>query len=75
MSLIHICQLCEANASDYLTELQRHAKEVAANPGRWMPWNCRETLARAVPVLPFVGTLTVKMVIDAAEASSPDLVR
>ena len=29
MSLIHTCQLCGANSFDYLTELQRHAQEVA----------------------------------------------
>jgi hypothetical protein len=27
--------------------LQRHAQELAANPPEWMPWNYRETLARA----------------------------
>ncbi len=47
MSLIYTCQLCGANPFDYLTELQRHAPEVAANPASWMPWNYRETLAVA----------------------------
>jgi hypothetical protein len=47
MSLIYTCQLCGANPFDYLTELQRHAQEVAANPASWMPWNYRETLAVA----------------------------
>jgi transposase len=46
MSLIHTCQLCEANSFDYLVELQRHARELAACPAEWMPWNYRETLAR-----------------------------
>jgi hypothetical protein len=46
MSLIHTCQLCGANSFDYLTELQRHAQELAANPAEWMPWNYRETMAR-----------------------------
>ena len=32
MSLIHTCQLCGANSFDYLTELQRHARELAASP-------------------------------------------
>ena len=41
MSLIHTCELCVANAFDYLTELQRHAAELAANPSQWMPWNYR----------------------------------
>ena len=32
MSLIHTCELCGANPFDYLTELDRHADEAAANP-------------------------------------------
>ena len=32
MSLIHTCQLCGANAFDYLTELERHAGELSAGP-------------------------------------------
>ena len=47
MSLIHTCQLCGANSFDYLTGLQRHAWELAAEPAKWMPWNYRETLPRA----------------------------
>ena len=47
MSLIHTSQLCGANSFDYLVELQRHARELAANPSEWMPWNYRETLQRA----------------------------
>ena len=47
MSLIHTCQLCGANSFDYLTELQRHARELATDPAAWMPWNYRETLARS----------------------------
>ena len=46
MTLIHTCQLCNANSFDYLIELQRHAEEVAAQPGNWMPWNYRDTLAQ-----------------------------
>jgi len=30
MTLIHTCQLCGANSFEYLTELQRHACELAA---------------------------------------------
>jgi transposase len=48
MSLIHTCQLCDANSFDYLTELQRHAQEVETKPAEWMPWNYRETLERIV---------------------------
>ena len=49
MSMIHTCQLCGANSFDYLTELQRHAWELAANPAQWMPWNYRERLAQVPP--------------------------
>jgi len=52
MSLIHTCRLCGANPFDYLTELERHAKEVAAKPGEWMPWNYRQTLAAATAEAP-----------------------
>jgi transposase len=44
MSLIHSCELAGANPFDYLTELQRHAAEVAAAPAQWMPWNYRGNL-------------------------------
>lgn len=47
MTLIHTCELCGANPFDYLTELQRHAAELAQAPSEWMPWNYRDTLARA----------------------------
>jgi rubredoxin len=47
MSLIHSCELGGANSFHYLTELQRHAPQVAANPSQWMPWNYRETLERS----------------------------
>jgi len=45
MSLIHTCELNGANPFDYLTELQRHAEELAAHPAEWMPWSYRDTLA------------------------------
>jgi transposase len=48
MSLIHTCELNGVNSFDYLTELQRHAKELAANPSQWMPWNYADTLARGI---------------------------
>jgi transposase len=47
MSLIHTCELNAANPFNYLTELQRHAKEVAEAPAQWMPWNYRANLAAA----------------------------
>lgn len=34
VSLIHTCKLCGANRFDYLTELQRHAEEVALAPSQ-----------------------------------------
>jgi transposase len=37
--------LNEVNPFDYVTELQRHCDELAANPERWMPWNYRQALA------------------------------
>jgi transposase len=46
MSLIHACELCGANPFDYLTQLQKHACELASNPVQWMPWNYRQTLLR-----------------------------
>jgi len=46
MSLIHSAELCRANTFDYLVALQRHHEVVAENPGRWMPWNFRDALAR-----------------------------
>jgi hypothetical protein len=44
MSLIYTCQLNEVNPFVYLTELQRHAEQVAANPELGMPWNYRDAL-------------------------------
>jgi len=41
MSLIHTCQLNDVNPFEYLTELQRHAEELADQPENWMPWNYR----------------------------------
>jgi transposase len=45
LSLIHTCELNGGNPFEYLTMLQRHASEVAAAPGEWMPWNYRDRLA------------------------------
>lgn len=41
MSLVHTAELVNANPFDYLTELQKHVKEVKSNPSQWMPWNYR----------------------------------
>jgi len=45
MSLIHTCQLNDVNPFEYLTELQRHAEELADQPENWMPWNYRNELS------------------------------
>jgi len=47
MSLIYTCELCAVSAFDYLTELQRHANQVAAAPALWLPWNYRAQLDAA----------------------------
>ncbi len=44
MSLIHTCELCGANPFDYLTELQRHAEQIAEYPQNWLPWNYPQNL-------------------------------
>jgi transposase len=44
MSLIYTCELNQANPFDYLTELQRHATQLAAAPHLWLPWNYRDAL-------------------------------
>jgi hypothetical protein len=47
MSLIHTAELAGANAFHYLTALQRHAGDLARNPGAWMPWTYMAALERA----------------------------
>jgi transposase len=47
MSLIHTCELNDANPFDYLTELEIHAEELAKSPAAWMPWNYRQTFQPA----------------------------
>jgi len=47
MSLIHTAELCGVDAFGYLTELERHAKDVARDPQDWMPWSYCQTLAAA----------------------------
>ena len=46
MSLIHTCELSDANPFDDLTQLQRHASELAESPRDCMPWNHCATLAQ-----------------------------
>jgi len=50
MSLIHSCELCGANPFDYLTQLPRHAGELARNPSQWMPWNYSTSLEAAAGI-------------------------
>ncbi|HKU41988.1 MAG TPA: IS66 family transposase [Polyangiales bacterium] len=45
-SLIHTAELHAVNPFEYLTEVLRHAAEVAAQPGDWLPWTYKSTLAR-----------------------------
>lgn len=47
MSLIHSGELNNANPFEYLTELQKHAAELAKHPAAWMPWNYRQALQPA----------------------------
>jgi transposase len=49
MSLIYTCQLSGGNPFDYLTELARHADQLASSPQHWMPWNYRSMLDSASP--------------------------
>jgi len=35
------------NPFEYLTELQKHAEELAKNPAAWMPWNYHQILPPA----------------------------
>ena len=50
MSLIYTCEFCGANPFDYLTEIERHADDLASHPQHWMPWNYR--LALDAPTSP-----------------------
>lgn len=45
MSLIHTAELNKVEPFEYLVALLRHRDDVAADPGDWMPWNYRATLA------------------------------
>ena len=49
MSLIYTCEFCGANPFDYLTELERHAAQLASTPQHWMPWNYRSMLDDITP--------------------------
>lgn len=51
MSLIHTCELEGINPFEYLTELQRHADDLATSPASWMPSRYRDTLQQLGPPL------------------------
>ena len=44
MSLIETCRNVNANPFDYLTMIQKNAIDVINNPGKWLPWNYKETI-------------------------------
>jgi hypothetical protein len=46
MTIISTTILHHENPFDYLVALLRHEAEVAADPGAWLPWTYRATLAR-----------------------------
>lgn len=46
MALIYTAELHGVNPFEYLTDLQRHEKEVAEAPELWLPWTYAETLAK-----------------------------
>lgn len=45
-SLIHTAELHGENPFEYLTAVLRHSTAVALQPGDWLPWTYRATLAR-----------------------------
>jgi len=49
MSFIHTCNLMKINALEYITVLLRNADKLAADPGRWMPWNYKQALSEIPP--------------------------
>ena len=44
MSLIETCRRAKANPFDYLTRLQENVGDVVKTPGKWLPWNYKETI-------------------------------
>jgi len=47
MSLIHTCNLAGVNPFDYLTDLQKHAADLAQHPEKWLPWNYKNPSSSA----------------------------
>jgi transposase len=50
-TLIHTAVLHDENPFDYLIALMANYQSVAAAPADWMPWNYRQTLAKAAAPL------------------------
>jgi len=44
MSIIATCVLNKVNPFQYLTEIEKHAAEVRADPDSWLPWNYLQRL-------------------------------
>lgn len=44
MSLIETCRRAKANPFDYLTRIQENAIDVINHPGKWLPWNYKDTI-------------------------------
>jgi transposase len=47
MSLIETCRSCGTDPFEYLTAVQKHARQVSEAPEQWLPWNFRAALAAA----------------------------
>ena len=45
MSLIHTCRLNGVNAFEYLRAIAQNARQAAAAPAQWLPWNYQDALA------------------------------
>jgi hypothetical protein len=50
MSLIETCRLEKVNPFEYLTILQKNSIDVINNPGKWLPWNYKKTIAAIAKV-------------------------
>ncbi|MGD2091512.1 MAG: IS66 family transposase [Candidatus Aminicenantes bacterium] len=59
MSLIETCRRAKANPFDYLTRIQENAIEVINNPGKWLPWNYKETIDAIAKVKKSSGRMSL----------------
>jgi hypothetical protein len=50
MSIIETCRRAKANPLEYLTVIQENAMDVLNNPGKWLPWNYKETFGAIAKV-------------------------